>query len=207
MMVELAHHIVTTHPRGYEAYLADTVDAQKIQELLKISTYQEWLPATLMPEMSNDLNIVAVVGDVVYRGLGWVYVKLDSDNLYDCVLAFLNISERLYAVLTVRVQRVGVANNIESQSASFDPRGTHGRSINSDGRLDFVRWLHWVPMEEERRGRVWAQLKDMEALGPVNPKFLKQYELHQILQAGSLNVNYNTEVYRGRGGKDTPYVT
>ncbi|KAF8533515.1 hypothetical protein BDD12DRAFT_864797 [Trichophaea hybrida] len=194
MMFGLAHHIVTIHPRGHEAYLADTLDAQKIQGLLKLSTYKEKLPHKLMPEMSNGLDVVAVVGDVVYRGLGWIHGKLDGDNLYDCVLTFLNIGGRLYAVPAVRVQRVGVPpGDIESQPPSFDPRGTHGRNKDSDGKLDFERWVHWIPMEDEGDIRVWAQLRDMKSHGPVNAKFLKQYELHQILQAGTLNISLYTE--------------
>lgn len=191
MIMGLACYLITIHPRGTKAYQDDAVDARKVKELLCLAgdKFSEALPANLMKDMSpeNGAQILGVVGDVVYRGLGWLQGTLDSEDLYDCALVFLRIAGRVHAVPSVRVLRRNImAGDIESLPESFNPRGARGESSISD----FKRWVHWIPMVDEGGTRFWAQLRDMTSLGVATKfTFMKPYELDNLLHKGILNVS------------------
>ncbi|KAF8253663.1 hypothetical protein K440DRAFT_618116 [Wilcoxina mikolae CBS 423.85] len=191
MIMGLSRHLITIHPRGTKAYQDDTVDTLKVKELLQLAgdKFSEALPAKLMDDMSpeNGAQMLGVVGDVVYRGLGWLQGTLNSEDLYDCALVFLQIAGKVHAVPSVRVLRRGiVAGDIESLPERFDPRGAREESSISD----FERWVHWVPMVDEGGARFWAQLRDMTSIRAATKfTFMKPNELNNMLHKGILNVS------------------
>jgi len=137
-----------------------------------------------------------VLGDTAYRGLGWLRGNLDSQDLYDCVLAFVRVGGKVYAVPSVRVLAGILQGDVEAKVGRFDHRGTQNNGVD-------IKWVYWVPVidvpsspqQQQQPGHMWFEFRGSKMLlGEARSVgFLGRNELHRLLQGGSLNVSFLTE--------------
>jgi hypothetical protein len=192
LSVGLASQLILSHPRGTVAYQEDARELREIRGLLALAGGT--LTESLQQGFTGDgLDILGVVGDVVYRGVGWLQGDLDSEDIYDCVLVFVRVKGVVHAVPSVRVLS-GVLSqftgDVEASAAGrLDDREVRG-STNTGLEIN---WIYWVPMVDPMKARGWIQVKALQVRGAVSVKELTPTELHKVLQGGSLNISFKTE--------------
>jgi hypothetical protein len=190
LIVGLANQLILSHPRGTVPYQEDARDLTEIRRNLALAggTLTESLQQDLF---ADGLDILGVVGDVVYRGVGWLQGDLDSEDIYDCVLVFVRVKGVVYAVPSVRVLSGVLPHSVGDVEASARLADREVRGSGNTGLV--INWIYWVPTVDSMMARGWAQIKALKVRGEVSVKELTPAELHKVLQGGSLNISFKTE--------------
>lgn len=204
----LSVHIANTHPRGYYSYRQDALELEDILHLyfaancqltheLPISSGSDTSSLSSSSSMAPEMKVIGVIGDATFRATNWLHGILDTMEIYDATIVFIELHGQIYAVPAVRVlsdtiqqARALKSTDPEAHYPSFDPRG-----MGNLGQ-DSVRWVYWIPIPAppgEKKERYWLESHGNHILNEFKPIIVSQTELGRFLERGVLNISWTSE--------------
>jgi hypothetical protein len=186
LVIGLAKHQVTTHPRRAVHYQEDLLSAVALAKMFREA---DWSITAILPTAEEDMQIVAIVGDTLLRSCVWVQgPHVDNSEVYDCAMVFIYLKGCLHAVPCVRIlaryledPRLG-DKEASSYSISYDPRGTSNQGHG-------VQWVYWIPTNLTDRKTGWIEVKGLEIIGNETWNLVGDEELQERLSSGAMNVS------------------
>lgn len=186
LIIGLAKHQVTTHPRRAVHYQEDLLSAAA---LVKMFREADWAITKILPAAEKEMQIVAIVGDTLLRSCVWVKGShVDNSEVYDCAMVFIHSNGCLYAVPCVRIMARYLEDprlsdkETSSYSISYDPRGTSNKGHG-------VQWVYWIPSILTDRKTGWIEVKGLEIIGNETWNLVGDEELQERLSSGVMNVS------------------
>lgn len=186
LVIGLAKHQVTTHPRRAVHYQEDLLSAVALAKMFRDV---DWSITEILPTPGKDMQIVAIVGDTLLRSCIWVQGShVDNSEVYDCAMVFIYNKGCLHAVPCVRIQARFLEDprlsdkEASSYSISYDPRGTSNKGHG-------VQWVCWIPTSLHDGKTGWIEVKGLEIIGNETWNLLDNEELQERLSSGAMNVS------------------
>ena len=184
LLMAVSSHQISLHPRGVKAYAQDMITKEVMtcrfeQVDWKLSDEVEVQEAASI----TSLEVLDVVGDTVLRTVLWMKgCALDNSEVYDSVLVFLRIGDRILATPAVRPHACCC-----DDAAMMRHRGdSHGEYCTSN------RWVFWIPARNKVDGQpFWIYCQGPETKGNLEASALTDDQLDRRLGRGEWQISFN----------------